>query len=632
MVGRGLSPVRGSVLGGLALAVLAAAPPAFAAPRAILDAASLADAREGLDHLYHARTAEAAAAFERIRARHPRSPAADFLHGGIAWHELTTGPEGWAGEGPAEKRFFQRMDAAIALGEAALERDPRDVSARFFTGGAYGYEARYLALQEKWWDAYRTGRKGLKHLERAVADAPALDDPYLGLGIYHYYADVIPSVLKVLAGIVGLGGDRERGLAEIRRALRGGQLVDTEAAFFLAEIHTTFEEDHWTALGYARALRDRYPENELFTWLHARVLDELYLTRTAHAEWKSLREKPRTSRMRGFLDYRLARTRLASGDFEGAARDLADLLERGRLGSRRITMWGRLRYGLALDVLGRHEEALTQYELAKDLDASDPARERATARLEAGRRDPSVVSLPELAEAARIVRASGSGGESRIRALEGMATGPSRGLSGSEARTYFGILGDLAMARLVRGDAAGCLAAVDRALADARRPPRESRAELLEIRARALLRRGRTKEALADLREGRSLAAGETRARLDAERDLVARLPRASDPGHGAASLRFEAPDRGEFLLEVEGDFLPAGTRLPLGLDGGRWSAEVRFPVPTAVRYRFVADGFDRRPDPSAPRTVLVADEAWSEWSPPEPEPQPKQTNPSPSG
>ncbi len=611
-----------------------ASAPALAAPKALLDAASLADAREGLDHLYHARTEEAAAAFERIRARNPKSPAADFLHGGIAWHELTTGPEGWAGEGPAEKRFFQRMDAAIALGEAALERDPGDVSARFFTGGAYGYEARYLALQEKWWDAYRTGRKGLKHLERAAADAPSLDDPYLGLGIYHYYADVIPSVLKVLAGIVGLGGDRERGLAEIRRALRGGQLVGTEAAFFLAEIHTSFEEDHWTALGYARALRDRYPENELFTWLHARVLDELHLARAAQAEWKSLRDKPRTSRVRGFLDYRLARTRLASGDFEGAARDLGDLLERGRLGSRRITMWGRLRCGMALDVLGRHEEALKQYALAKELDASDPARERATARLEAGRRDPSVVSLPELAEAARIVRASGSGGEARIRALEEMVSGPSRGLSGSEERAYFAVLGDLAMARLVRGDAAGCLAAVDRALSDTRRAPRESRAELLEVRARALVRRSRTKEALADLREGRSLAAGGIRDRLDAARELVARLPRTRDPGRGAASVRFEAPDRGEFLLEVEGDFLPAGERLPLTLDKGRWSVEARFPVPTTIRYRFVADGLARRPDPAAPRTVLVGDEAWSEWSPPDlaPEPQPKQTNPSPSG
>ena len=596
------------------------------------------DARTGLEHLYHARTDSAAAAFERIRSRSPRSPAADFFLGGIAWHELTTGPDGFSGEGPAEKRFFDRMNAAIALGEKQLERSPSDVSARFFVGGAYGYEARYLALQEKWWDAYRTGRKGLKQLERVAKDAPALDDTYLGLGIYHYYADVIPSVLKVLAGIVGLGGDRERGLEEIRRALEGGELVRTEAAFFLAEIYTSFEEDQWTALGYSRALRDEYPENELFTWQHARILDELYLTTRAAAEWKSLRDKPRSSRVRGFLDYRLARTRLGSGDFEGAAHDFADLLDRGRLGSRRITMWGRLRYGLALDVLGRHEEAMQQYRLAKELDASDPARDRAAARLDAGRRDPAVVSLPELAEAAKIARESSRVGEDRIRAIEAMVTEPSRGLAGSEARQYFRVLEDLAAARLVRGEPAACEVAVARALDGIPHPPRESRAELLELRARARLRLRRAEEAMSDLRDARSLAAGKVRDRLDAERELVASLGLPKEPwGRGAASMRFDAPDRGEFTLEVEGDFLPKGTRLPLELRKGRWVGEARFPVPMTVRYRLVADGAERRPDPAATRFVIAGDEAWSEWSPPEApadpaEAQPKQTNPSPSG
>ena len=110
--------------------------------------------------------------------------------------------------------------------------------------------------------------------------------------------------------------------------------------------------------------------------MNARVLDELHLGERAAAEWSDLRSRPRTTRVRGFLDYRLARTRLGSGDFEGAAKELGDLLERGRLGSRRITMWGRLRYGLALDFLGRHEEAMKQYRLAKDLDASDSAEKR----------------------------------------------------------------------------------------------------------------------------------------------------------------------------------------------------------------------------------------------------------------
>ena len=106
------------------------------------------------------------------------------------------------------------MDAAIEVGEAAIDRNPDDLSARFFVGGAYGYKARYLALQEKWWPAYRTGRRGVKQLEEVVKRDPDFADAYLGLGIYHYYSDVLPGVLQFLGTFVGVNGDRERGLRE----------------------------------------------------------------------------------------------------------------------------------------------------------------------------------------------------------------------------------------------------------------------------------------------------------------------------------------------------------------------------------------------------------------------------------
>ena len=210
------------ILGGVFLLLLLLASPGARAATYPLDPASLADAREGLSQLYHGRTSAAAACFERIRERLPAHPAADFLIGGIEWHRLTTGPQGFVGAGTAEAAFFARMDAAITLGEEALERDPDDISAAFFVGGAYGYKARYLALREKWWDAYRSGRKGVKHLEHVVEKDPELADAYLGLGIYHYYADVLPAVLKFFAGFIGLKGDRDRGLAEIHHALREG--------------------------------------------------------------------------------------------------------------------------------------------------------------------------------------------------------------------------------------------------------------------------------------------------------------------------------------------------------------------------------------------------------------------------
>jgi tetratricopeptide (TPR) repeat protein len=593
----------------LATALLGPAP---AAARSPLDPASLADAREGLDHLYHARIEEARNAFERIRARHPESPAADFLLGGVEWHRVTTGPAGFTEGGAAETSFFQRMDAAIELGESAVTRDPDDVSARFFLGGAYGYKARYLAIQEKWWSAYRTGKAGVGHLERVVETAPDLADAYLGLGIYHYYTDVLPSIFRFLGTFVGLRGDRERGFEEIRRALTEGELVAVEARFFLAELNTSFEKDHWTALGWSRSLRDEFPENELFAWLNARVLDELHLAPLADAEWRALRDQPRDASLRGFLQYRLIRTRLYGGDFEGAAEDFARELP-GGFGSDRITMWGRIRYGMCLDFLGRHAEALEQYALARDLGASKSAGDRASDRLAAGDPDPTRVPLAELAEVARILRAARAHDEAAIRRTEDQVRAPSRGMTQADRDLFFGILADLAEARLLRGDPAGCVAAVDRALDSWRDVPKDARATLESVRAKALFREGKVDEAMSTWGRAYSRASRERRDAIGRSRDAARRSLRPADvrvPSAAEPSLTVTAPDRGELLMELEADFL-GDARAPMRLTDGTWS--VSWPAAGTVRYRFLADGAERRIDPAAPRVVLVDHEPWSE-------------------
>lgn len=581
---------------------------------------ALAEARLGLDHLYHARLEEAAAAFERLRALDPNSPAPDFLLGGIQWHLVTTGPQGFTAGGELEQRFFAHMDDAIAAGEARLETDKDNVAAHFFLGGAYGYKARYRALQEKWWDAYRDGRRGVNHLERAVELAPDLDDAYLGLGIFHYYSDVLPSVLKFFAGFVGMSGDRERGLAEIRRAVRGGQLVGVEGRFFLAEIYTTFEEDHWTAYGFSQALRDEFPEHDLFAWVNARTLDALHLDQRSTAEWTALREGERNRRTLGFLDYRLARSRLFGGDFEGAAREFKEHLDYGRLRSTRITMWGRIRYGMALDTLGRHVEAVKQYQLAHDLDASGSARDRTSERLSAGSRDPSVISLTELEEVAAILRDTGSGGHARVDSTEARTTRPSRGMSGSEQTRYFRILAMLAEAHLRRGDATRCTDLIDRTVGGPVRPSKQSRAELIALRGRAEVRRGNADRAREDLHTARSLSAGDTRREYERLATLVEPAPAGGALPTGDWILRFAAPDRAELRLEVEGSFLPAGRRLPLTFVDGAWTGEYPVDSPEPVTYRFVVDGQTPRPDPDAESVVMSADEAWCVRTP-----QPKQ-------
>ncbi len=433
------------------------------------------------------------------------------------------------------------MNRAIAIGEKRLEAAPQDASARFFVGGAYGYEARTLALQEKWWDAYQKGKRGVDHLERVVKERPDLGDAYLGLGIYHYYADVLPSVLKFFSTFVGMNGDKKRGLEEIRRSLREGVLVDEEARFFLAEISTSFEEDHETALGFSRSLRDEFPENELFAWLHARVLDELHSSDLSEKEWAFLETKAQGQGQRGFVAYRLARTRLYSGDFAGAEKQLDGLLRRGALGSRRITMWARIRRGMALDFLQRHDEAVEEYRQANEMEASSSAKERAEERLSAARQDPGTLALIELEEMVRILRDTGTHGEPELLMLEEKLVGPSRSLTKSEKAQYFDIARDLAETRMRRGNPEECLATLERIVAKERDIPKEDRAKIARLRARALARMGQTDDAIRELKSARSKADWDTREAIDRDREILQRRDAAGTaaaPSPGRARRR----------------------------------------------------------------------------------------------
>jgi tetratricopeptide (TPR) repeat protein len=290
-----------------------------------------------------------------------------------------------------------------------------------------------------------------------------------------------------------------------------------------------------------------------------------------------------------------------------------------------MSMWGRLRLGQAFDVLGRHGEAMKQYQLAHDLDASDSARDRTGARLDAGRRDSSLVSLVELEEDAGILRGSRRGQAELIDTVEALVTEPSRGMSGTETDLYFEVLATLAEARLRRGDPAGAVAAVDRAIERRPRPDKRNRARLLGVRARALWRLGDAAGASDDLSRARSLSAGDTRDRWEQERDLldrlVAGLPAPADSGD--AELRFEVQDRGELLLEAE---FPDGRRFPLRLENGTWRGSWRTGDTEPVLYRFRVDGRFPRPDLHAERVTLRGDQAWCIATP-----QPTQTKSSPS-
>jgi hypothetical protein len=185
--------------------------------------------------------------------------------------------------------FGSRVDAAITATEAWTVREPMRGEAWFYLGGAYGARAQWRVLRGERLAAARDGKRIKDALEHALTLDPTLQDAFVGIGLYHYYAGVAPAAAKMLRWLLLLpGGDKAAGLQEILRARSGGQLLRDEADYQLHLIYLWYEEQPERALDMLRALRDRHPRNPHLIQLIAEVQD--YRLRDFPASLKTYQE------------------------------------------------------------------------------------------------------------------------------------------------------------------------------------------------------------------------------------------------------------------------------------------------------------------------------------------------------
>ncbi len=381
---------------GLAAAPVLAQGAAAARPASILDDFQFQEqARKGLDYLYNMDFAAADDTFSIIALRYPDHPVSPFLQSLVPWWTIQLEPS----DTSEDDEFFASMEKVLDLCEKRLDANPKDLDALFFEAGAHAFRGRLHSDRGHWLKAARDGQQALKYLKEVVALEPQNDDLYFGLGTFHYMADVVPKKYKFLRLFARLfpKGDRALGLRELDRAMTRGRFVSTEVAWTLVQLNYTFEENYPQTLVYARWLRQRYPDNALFHLYEGRALERtgrLGEATRAFQEIADRHEKGQT----GYTDavaeqalYVLSRVEMENRQYPQALAHLETLegLMARRPVSTEYRALGRLRRGMALDVLGRRQEAVRCY---KDVLAMghDQAKDRAKGYLRKPFRDPAM--------------------------------------------------------------------------------------------------------------------------------------------------------------------------------------------------------------------------------------------------
>jgi tetratricopeptide (TPR) repeat protein len=233
-----------------------------------------------------------AARFDEARARLrevcPPAPREACQSLGVAarWWQIQQNPSDRRLDGQLEREAAAAIDAS----EQWTSRQPGRGEAWFYLAGSYAPLVQARVFRGQRLSAARDGKKVKTALERALSLDPTLTDAYFGIGLYHYYAGVAPTALKILGWLLLLpGGDRAQGLREMVQAREHGTLLRGEADYQLHWIYLWYEHQPERALELLRSLDARYPSNPVFLQRIGEIEDEYFHDHRASADaWTRL--------------------------------------------------------------------------------------------------------------------------------------------------------------------------------------------------------------------------------------------------------------------------------------------------------------------------------------------------------
>lgn len=334
--------------------------------------------------------------FEKVQAAHPDDPlAADYVLETVLFHQLynldlldttlyahdgfLTAKHQVAQDREFTARIESLFDQALTLSEGQLKLDPKNVDALYARGWAKSLKATYLGLVERsFLPALRMALQARSDNDRVLELDPAYVDAELVVGVHQYVVGSLPGAIKLVAGLAGIHGSKEKGLALLRDDAEHGVTTSVEARTALA-LFLRREAKYSEAAQWNDSQRRQYPKNFLFLLEAANLRKDAGKAQEAIGLYRTLLDEAHHP---GFFInahlelpwYGLADT--LSGQQQAAAAAAAyekalaqptispDLKRRAQLGA-----------GEEYDLLGRRGQAENAYRKVMELGESSQAAE-----------------------------------------------------------------------------------------------------------------------------------------------------------------------------------------------------------------------------------------------------------------
>ena len=355
--------------------------------------------REALDHFYNLDYQGALTRFEAIQKANPQSAiATGYILTTLVFRELyqqdlldttyyahdsfLTSKRNVPVPQTNRDRIEQLTNSAIALADQQIKANPNDANAYFARGYARGIHAAFITLcDHSFVAAARQGLSSRNDSESALKIDPNYADAKMAIGIQQFAVASLPRLVRMLVGIAGVGGNKEKGLDLLRESAAHGVVTPIESRTALS-LFLRHDARYPEAIVVQKGLADQYPHDYLFRLEVANLTKDSGNGPGAIVIYREILADAKKSGY--FVDPRLHMAYFGLADTQRGQNNITEAAQNYLQAAAQPTCsdWIRrraqLNAGEMFDLLHNRDEAVKQYQLASagggDQSQADTAR------------------------------------------------------------------------------------------------------------------------------------------------------------------------------------------------------------------------------------------------------------------
>lgn len=342
--------------------------------------------REAHEHFYNLDYEGALARFEAIQSANPKNPMAsnyilmtlifrelyhqDLLDTTYYAHNSFLFSKREVNIPQANRdRIEQVTNSSIALCDQAIRKNPNDANAYFARGYARGMHAAFITLADhSWVAAARQGYASRSDSEQALRIDPDYADAKMAVGIQQFAVASLPRFIRIMVGITGVTGNKEKGLDLLREAAAHGVVNGIESRTALS-LFLRHDGRYAEALAVQHGLAEQYPHDFLFRLEEANLTKDKGDGLAAIATYKRVLEDAHKPGY--FCDPRLQMAYFGLADTQRGQNLIAEAAENylhaaaQPASSDWLRRRAELNAGEMFDLLHQRDKAIEQYKLAR---------------------------------------------------------------------------------------------------------------------------------------------------------------------------------------------------------------------------------------------------------------------------